>query len=313
MKAAFNVGVGEFEIREVAAPEPGADEALVRVKAVGICGSDKHEFGRQPGDGHQQPPPRIAGHEFSGVVEKVNGDGVSVGDRVMAAPITADGVIGYSRPGAFAEYCSVPLENLLPLPPTLSYSEGMLAEPVAVGLHAATRTRMTGKTALVFGAGTIGILVAQACRVKGAQEVWIADIDAGHLDVAAALELRPLNSCTDPELKELEGSVIDVVMDCVGHFDAILDAALRTVKVKGEVVLVGIGHPKGLDTRTIVSKQLTVFGSTTTDMDEMREVLDHMGAGRIQVAPLISATFPLTEMNAAFAASLGAQKILVEP
>ena len=99
----------------------------------------------------------------------------------------------------------------------------------------------------------------------------------------------------------------------MGHFDSILEAALRTVKVKGEVVLVGSDHPKGLDTRIIVYKQLTVYGSAEIDMDEMREVLEHVGAGRIRVAPLISATFPLTEMNAAFAASLGAQKILVEP
>jgi len=307
MKAAFSTEPGLFEIRDVPTPEPAAGEALVRVKASGICGSDKNEFGKQ------KRPPRIAGHEFAGVVEKANGAGFRVGDRVVAAPITPTGVIGYGKPGAFAEYCAVPMVSLLPLPASLSFAEGSLVEPVAVGVHAATRTAMTGKTALVFGAGAIGLLVAQAARAKGAREVWIADIEQKHLDIATSLDLRPVNSKTDPQLKALAGATVDVVFECVGHHDAILDAATRVVKRGGELVLLGSGHPKGLATGTIVSKQLTVIGSATTSMDEMREAIEQMVAGRIRVAPLISARFPLAQMNAAFAASLGAQKVVIEP
>ncbi|NCO34130.1 MAG: hypothetical protein AUJ92_03845 [Armatimonadetes bacterium CG2_30_59_28] len=306
MKAALNVGPHRFEVREVPVPDLAEGEVLVRVKATGICGSDKHEFS-------QARPPRIAGHEFAGIVEASTGTCFQPGDRVVADPITPAGVIGYSRPGGFAEYCAVPAGSLFSLPEKVSFAEGSLTEPVAVGLHAASRLPLDDRSVLVLGAGCIGLLVAQACRVHGAREVWVADISDTRLSVATQLGFTPINSQRAPELSPLGDDGVDVVFECVGHVNALLQTALRVVRVHGEIVLLGSGHSAGLATTPIVDKQLTIRGSTTTNKDEMREALERLVCGDIAVAPLISDRFPLDQMNAAFAASLQAQKIVVQP
>lgn len=306
MKAAFNTELKTFEIRDVALPTISDDEVLVRVKACGICGSDKHEFGRN------KKPSRIAGHEFAGIVEKVGSavKNAKVGDRVTASPITSKGTIGYQRPGAFAEYTAVPSEALLPIPTSTSFPYASLTEPVAVGLHASTRTSLQGKSACVFGAGTIGILTAICARAQGAREVWMVDLDEKHLKIAEDLGFKTYNSTSG--FGGL-GKNFDVVFECVGHIDALLNAALGAVKNFGEVVLLGFGHPNGIPTDTIVHRRLSIFGSGGVSMAELAASLELIATGTIPADRLVSATFPLTKMNEAFAASLNAQKIVIEP
>ncbi|MBI3974554.1 MAG: alcohol dehydrogenase catalytic domain-containing protein [Chloroflexi bacterium] len=328
MPAAFNAGPGQFELRQVAVPRPAPDEALVRVRASGICGSDKHEFQRER-------PPRIAGHEFAGTIAGFGSacaaaGGLRQGDAVVVAPLVgcgacpacrrgefADcegdrgvrGTIGYSRPGAFAAYAAVPVRNLLPMSPALSFEEASVVEPAAVGLHAASRAGLQGQRCLVVGAGAIGLLVAQAATVRGAAEVWVADTDPRHLEVAASLGLRPLQVGRDAA----PAGELDVAFECVGGNDAPLATAVDALHKYGVLVLVGSGHPGGLSTRTVVSRHLTVHGSTGTAMAELREAQELVAAGRIRVQPLISGVFPVGQITEAFAASLSAQKVIVEP
>ncbi|OGV62690.1 MAG: hypothetical protein A3K19_13575 [Lentisphaerae bacterium RIFOXYB12_FULL_65_16] len=309
MKAAFNTEPRQFEIRDVPKPEPAHGEVLVRVRACGICGADKHEFaGKRPA--------RIAGHEFAGEVEGL-GPGVpahvKVGQRVCVAPITTAGVLGYSRPGGFAEYCTAPASALVSLPDHVSFADGALTEPVAVGVHASTRTTVEGRTCVVFGAGTIGLVTALCCRAKGAREVWIVDVQQRYLEVAAALGLRSVNSESDSDLKELPQGGVEVSFECVGNVDAVLDAALRVTCRSGSVVVLTTGHTKGIPTHLLLSRQLTVYGSMGTTMDELQEAVGLIASGRVPVKPLTNVTFPLGRMNEAFAATVGAQKVMVTP
>jgi len=194
MLAAYHVAPNRLELRETPLPalEPG--EALIRVEACAFCGSDKHDLARVPG------APRVPGHEFSGVVDQLAGDApLSVGDAVCVDPIVrcgrcdhclsgrdhlcrTMGVVGCQDPGGFAEFVKAPARNLHPKPPGLSFEAATLADPLAVALHAISLVPpVDGARCLVLGAGTIGLLMGQLLQLRGAREVWLADIEEGHL------------------------------------------------------------------------------------------------------------------------------------
>lgn len=327
MKAAFCLGSGKFDVREVAVPVIGSDEALVQVKGAGICGSDKWDLGRA------ELPSRIAGHEFSGIVEAVGAKvrGIAPGTAVVVEPAVGctdcpgcrggnytecqkSRAIGYGLPGAFAEYVAVPARNLFPMPPDLGFAEASFAEPTAVAMHATGLAEIAGRVCAVFGSGTIGLLVAQALKARGASEVWVVDISAEHLRVAESLgSLRTINSAEDPELTALQGGVVDVAIEAVGHFDSVLQNAVKALRRYGTLVLLGSRHPSGIATGTIVNRSLTIRGSNGRTLVEFQEGLRLLEAGKIQVKPLISATYTLTEMDAAFARARGAMKVIIAP
>ncbi|MGI8916375.1 MAG: zinc-dependent alcohol dehydrogenase [Chloroflexota bacterium] len=224
MKAAFCLGAGKFELRDMAMPSLNSGEVMLRVEAAGICGSDKWELS-QP-----RVNSRVAGHEISGVIEAVSGDAdsYSPGMAVVLEPAVSCGqcdacrggnftacrrasVIGYGRPGGFAEYLAVPQQNLFPMPPSLSFAEASLAEPTAVAVHGVGLAGVTGQKCVVFSSSTIGLLVAQVLRERGAEAVWVVDINADHLQVASELDgIQIVNSAQDPELRALSNVAADV-------------------------------------------------------------------------------------------------------
>ncbi len=199
MRALLLSEYGRLEVAEVARPEPGAGEVLIEVAACGICGSDVHGF---DGSSGRRIPPIVMGHEAAGTVAAV-GAGVesyAVGDRVTFDSTVYCGVCGfcragevnlcddrqvvgvscgdYRRAGAFAEYVTVPERILYRLPEGLSFREAAMLEAVAVGLHAVRVAEMEkGATALVIGAGMIGLLTMQAARAAGCGRVVLADVD----------------------------------------------------------------------------------------------------------------------------------------
>ncbi len=327
MKAAFCLGSGKFDVHETARPDLRPGEALVRVVAAGICGSDKWDLSR-PGIAS-----RVAGHEFAGVVEAV-ADGKTdllPGAAVAVEPTVGCGdcaacrggnytacrravSIGYGRPGGFAEYVAVPFGNLFPKPAALSFVEVSLAEPTAVALHAVGLAEVADRICIVFGAGAIGLLVAQALQVRGAGAVWVVDVDADHLRVAEQLGgIKTVNNAADPDLRVLQNVPVDVCFEAVGHFDSVLQAAVKLVRPFGTLVLLGFGHPGGLPTSPVVFKSLTVRGSNGRTLGEFQEGLRLLASGHMRVGPLISARYPLGAMEAAFAEARGALKVVVEP
>ncbi len=199
MKALLLSEYNQLDIADLPAPVPGTDEILVRVAACGICGSDVHGY---DGTSGRRIPPIVMGHEAAGVVAAVGG-GVSKfkpGDRVTFDSTVYCGqcefclqgeinlcnnrqVVGvscgdYRRAGAFAEYVVVPQRISYHLPEGLEFHEAAMLEAVSVALHAVRVSEMKGgETALVIGAGMIGLLTLQAAKAAGASQVLIADID----------------------------------------------------------------------------------------------------------------------------------------
>jgi len=301
------------------------------VGAAAICGSDKHAFRRTL-------PPRIAGHEVAGTIVAFGSEAPGArgrctwreGDRVVVAPVigcgtcaacgresfgdcaTARVTLGAGRPGGFAEYLTVPARSLIPLAESLSFVQGSIVEPSSVGWHASGLPGVAGKRCPAVGAGAVGLLTGQAALVRGAAEVWAADVRPDHLEIAVQLGLRTVHAAAH------QGAItgcgpFEVVFECVGWHDGPLATALDALEKQGALVLVGSGHPGGLPTRTVVQKHLTVYGSPPPPVTDLRAAHDLVAAGRIRVDPLVSAVFPLAEITAAFTASLDAQKVVVQP
>ncbi|MBV8673646.1 MAG: alcohol dehydrogenase catalytic domain-containing protein, partial [Acidobacteriaceae bacterium] len=194
---------------EMPRPAPGAGEVLIRIAACGICGSDVYGY---DGSSGRRVPPLVMGHEAAGTVAEV-GKGVrqlGVGDRVTFDSTVYCGdcdycragdvnlcdnrqVVGvscgdYRRHGAFAEYVVVPERIVYRLPDSLGFAEAAMLEAVSVGLHAVRVAELSGgETALVIGAGMIGLLTLQAARASGCSRVFVADIDRSRLALAREL------------------------------------------------------------------------------------------------------------------------------
>jgi len=243
----------KLEITDLPVPVPGPHELLVKVAACGICGSDVHGY---DGSSGRRIPPIVMGHEAAGVVARV-GEGVKnikEGDRVTFDSTIYCGecafcnrdemnlcdnrqVLGvscgdYRRAGAFAEFVVLPARIAYPLPDNLSFPEAALLEAVAVALHAVSLVPVAqDDTALVVGAGTIGLLVQQALKAAGCSRVFVTDLDETRLALSQKLGATAVLP-SGPELvqKVLQltgGTGVDVVIEAVGNTPAEFDAIIR--------------------------------------------------------------------------------------
>jgi L-iditol 2-dehydrogenase len=311
----------QLELADFPKPEPGPGEVLIRVAACGICGSDVHGY---DGTSGRRIPPIVMGHEAAGIVA-ATGAGVAAfkpGDRVTFDSTVYCGecafckrgevnlcdrreVIGvscgdYRRHGAFAEYIAIPERILYPLPETMSFPEAAMLEAVSVALHAVHVTGdLKGQTALVIGAGMIGLLTMQAARAAGAAKVMIADIDATRLNLARALGNDGVFKLSGAELateilQQTGGVGADVVLEAVGRNETIA-TAIDSVRKGGTVTLIGNITPKvELPLQKVVSRQIRLQGSAAS-AGEYPEAIDLVASGKIQVRPLITAVAPLED------------------
>jgi L-iditol 2-dehydrogenase len=321
MKALLLSQYNQLDIADVPAPEPGAEEILVRVAACGICGSDVHGY---DGTSGRRIPPIVMGHEAAGVVAAA-GAGVSqfkTGDRVTFDSTVYCGkcefclqgeinlcnnrqVIGvscgdYRRAGAFAEYVVVPERIAYHLPDALEFQEAAMLEAVSVALHAVRVSEMKGgETALVIGAGMIGLLTLQAAKAAGAGQVLIADIDPSRLQRATALGADATLLLSGAELvKEIlrrtQGKGVDLVLEAVGREETIA-ASIAAVRKGGTVTLIGNITPEvKIHLQSVVSRQIRLQGSCASS-GEYPQAMELMASGKIQVKPLITAVAPLRD------------------
>ena len=331
-----------LEMADVAEPVPGSGEVLVRVAACGICGSDVHGY---DGSSGRRIPPLIMGHEAAGTVAAV-GEGVTAwapGDRVTFDSTVSCGqcpfclrgdinlcdrreVLGvscgeYRRAGAFAEYVTVPERILYRLPASMPFAEAAMLEAVSVALHAVKMGGIHGgETALVIGAGMIGLLTLQAARVAGCSRVLIADVDATRLRLARSLGADEVLQVSGDDLSrqvlERLPSGADVVLEAVGR-DATVSAAIASVVKGGTVVLIGNIAPRvTVPLQVVVSRQLRLQG-TAASSGEYPEAIDLVSSGKIQVKPLISAVAPLDEgprwFERLYAGEPGLMKVALVP
>jgi L-iditol 2-dehydrogenase len=318
MKALLLSEYRRLELTDVATPQPQRGEVVVRVAACGICGSDVHGY---DGSSGRRIPPIIMGHEAAGIVARI-GEGVSglsEGDRVTFDSTVYCGqcanclrgeinlcdrreVLGvscgdYSRAGAFAEFVSVPDRIIHRLQENLSFHEAALLEAVAVALHAVSLVTVTpDSTALVIGAGTIGLLLQQALRVAGCSRVFVADPDSTRLTLSRKLGANETISENVAErIRQLtNGNGVDLVVEAVGKTESI-GTAIDCVRKGGTVTLVGNITPEiKLPLQKVVSRQLRLQGSCAS-AGEYPKAIELMSRGEIQVKPLISAVAPLAE------------------
>jgi L-iditol 2-dehydrogenase len=321
MKALLLSQYKHLEIAELPEPKPGTGEVLVRVAACGICGSDVHGY---DGSSGRRIPPIVMGHEAAGRIAAV-GDGVkgfAVGDRVTfdstiycgaCAPCLRGEVnlcdnrevLGvscgdYRRAGAFADYVVVPSRILYRLPDNLSFVEAAMLEAVAVAVHAVSLATLSpDSTALVIGAGMIGLLVTQALRATGCARVFVADIDATRLKLAKEIGAATAVLSADTKLAEqvvqLNGGIgVDVVVEAVGRNETV-GAAIDSVRKSGTVVLVGNISPEvTLPLQKVVTRQIRLQGSCAS-AGEYPRAMELLASGTIRVKPLITAVSPLDE------------------
>lgn len=320
MKALLLSKYSHLEMTELPDPTAGPGEVLVRVAACGICGSDVHGY---DGSSGRRIPPIVMGHEAAGVVAAV-GDQVAdfrIGDRVTfdstvscgSCPFCLRGevnlcdarqVLGvscsdYARAGAFAEYIAVPARIVYRLPENLSFAEASLLEAVAVAVHAVNLVDVpAGATALVVGAGTIGVLILQALRAAGCSAVFVADVDPSRLELARTLGGEPIAAAPGglPErIRSLTGGAgADLVMEAVGKEESV-ETAIDCARKGGRVALVGNISPRiGLPLQKVVTRQIRLQGSCAS-AGEYPEAIGLLASGAIRVKPLISAVAPLEE------------------
>ena len=330
-------------MRDVPEPEPGAQDVLIRVKACGICGSDVHGY---DGSSGRRIPPLIMGHEAAGVVAKVGADvrSIHVGERVTFDSTVSCGtcsfckrgevnlcdnrqVLGvscgdYRRNGAFAEYVSVPQNIVYTLPPTFAYEKAALIEAVSIAVHAAKISGIEpGSSAVVVGAGMIGLLAIQAFRVFGCTKVIAVDLEESKLKLARQLGADDTYLAADPDLLEklkaaTAGHGPDIAVEVVGAQKSVR-TAIECVRRGGTVTLIGNLAPTvEIPLQIVVTRQLRLLGSCAS-AGEYRECIELMESGAINVDPLISALAPLREgaawFNRLYAREPGLMKVILQP
>jgi len=291
-------------------PLPTDSEAVLRVKACGICGSDIPRVFA----GKSYFYPIVLGHEFAGVVEDSKNPAL-IGKRACVFPILPCGkcafcaeekwancvkydYYGSRRDGGMQDYLLVKEENLIFLPDSVSDAAGSMIEPTAVCLHAVKKLHITPETVVtVYGAGTIGLLSAMWARAFGAKRVCVFDVDADRLAFAVALGFEASGDETPDAVIEASGA------------PAALNAALEKVRAFGELVIVGNAERDvtlgQANYSKLLRKQLTVYGSWNSDRshaaDDWRDSIDAIAAGHIDPEQLITHRFALRDGVSAFA------------
>jgi len=319
-------------LRHIDVPEPaiGPEDVLVRVAACGICGSDVHGLDGSTG---RRRPPVIMGHEAAGTIAAVGSavSGWSVGDRVTFDSTISCGRCGYCQEGrvnlcddrrvlgvscgeyrcdgAMAEYVAVPQRVLYRLPEGLSFEAAATVEPLSVAVHAVERLRAhLGSTAVVVGAGVIGLLTVQALRAAGCGRVLAVDVDESRLEAAKQLGAEEgIDSTGDQTPESIRqrvrewagGDGVDVVVEAVGIGETV-NLAIGAVRKGGAVGLVGNVTPEvHWLLQTVVTRELSVYGSCAS-AGEYPVCLELLAKGAVDVGPIISEVVPLRHGARAF-------------
>ncbi|WJR80870.1 alcohol dehydrogenase catalytic domain-containing protein [Bradyrhizobium sp. NP1] len=296
MRALVYTGPNALELREESDPVPLADEVLVKVEAVGICGSDMHAY---HGHDSRRPPPLILGHEAAGRVLT----GPRTGERVTINPLVVDPTCPYAiagrwhlsptrqilsmppRPGAFAEYVRVPERNLEHIPDALPIEHAALAEPIAVSWHAVRlgMERLLAPAAsactVILGGGAIGLTAAIVARHFGATDLRVGETNPLRRDMlhrAEGIETYAPGGPSEPD-----ESSVDLVIDAVGAL-ASRAAASRMVRPGGVIVHLGLlPGADGLDIRKVTLQEITFTGSYCYTPMDFKQTVAAIAGGRL--------------------------------
>ena len=311
-------------MEDIAAPEIGHNDVLIKVSRTAICGTDIHIFQWDDWARKTIPVPMAVGHEFSGEIVDMGVEvrGFEVGDRVSAEGHITCGVcrncragrrhlcmntvgVGVNRPGAFAEYIAVPAFNVFKLPDSITNELAAILDPLGNATHTALSFDLVGEDVLITGAGPIGIMAVAIARYAGARHVVITDVNDYRLDLArkmgASRAINVTRESIDDTMKSLgmvEG--FDVGMEMSGNAQAFRDM-LRTMHHGGKVAILGI--PPGdmaIDWNQVIFKGLVLKGIYGREMFETWYKMSSMLQSGLDMSPIITHHFGIEDFQPAF-------------
>ncbi len=309
-------------LEEVEKPVPADTQVLIRVKRIGVCGSDIHAY-------YDKHPyiscPIVQGHDFSGEIVET-GEGVkalAVGDRITVIPQLVCGVchpcthgsyhicnelkvIGCQADGAAREFIPVDQELVVKLPQDMSFDHGAMVEPVAVGVHAVRRLGdVSGMKILVLGAGPIGNLAAQVAKGLGAAAVMITDVSAFRLEKARDCGIDQVVNVAVELLESRIDSAFgidraDAILECAGVQDTI-EQAIGLARKGTDIIVVGVFAERPMvDLGLVQDKELRLIGTLMYKAEDYRTAIELIQSGSVRLDPLITKHFPFQEYADAY-------------
>lgn len=328
-RAAVLTQLNTIQMQDVPMPVPKNDEVLIKLAAVGICGSDVHYYQHGRIGDFVVEFPFILGHEASGIVQAVGEDvqHLQPGDRVCIEPGVPCGqcdfcltgrynlcpdVVFLATPpygGCLMNYIAYPARWTFKLPDNMSLEEGALVEPLAIGINAARAGQVKlGDTVLVYGAGCIGLVSALAAKAMGASQVIVVDLIDKRLEVARKygfIALNGENADAAAEINRLtQGKGVDCVLDCVGH-PSTISAAVRSAKAGSHIVIVGMAAENldGVPLGPISAKEL-VLTSIFRYANLFPTTIQAIASGMIDVSGIVSNRFRFDQTPEAYKATV---------
>jgi L-iditol 2-dehydrogenase len=347
MLAAVYHGPGDLRIEQAPKPDIGAGEILVRVKSASICGTDL----RILQGAHRKYPPgtvRIPGHEVVGTIAEMDAaaNGLAIGKRVFVAPNIGCGhcrqcisgnnnlcadydALGITLDGGFAEYVRVPVKalaqgNVLPISEEMDSAVQALIEPFACVLRGQNAVGIKpGEVVLIMGAGPIGIMHAKLARLRGAGRVIVSEVMPSRLAQAARLAADRAVNPSEEDLArvvnaESGGRGADVII-VAAPAHAAQESALQLAAIGGRINFFG-GLPKDrpsihFDSNVVHYRELHITGTTACSTADCIQAAEIVSSGQIDLSPLVTHRFPLSEAPAGFAAAQAHEslKVVLEP
>lgn len=320
MKAIYIPEPGTIEIRDVPEPKASAGNALLEIKAMGICGSDLTAYA---GTNPTIEYPLIMGHELAGVVLEIedNPAGIRAGDHVVVEPYFHCGecypcrlgnfnncenmnVLGVRMDGGMAERLAHPIRYLYKIPKDMPWEKAAMVEPLSISLHSLRRaSAKEGEFVAISGAGTIGLLAAQAAKARGCTPILFDVVDS-RLEFARKMGVRHTANPVRDDVVALTrewtgGDMAPVVVECSGSESGI-NNALELASNSGRVCLVG--WAKGavaFNQPRVIRKELNLFGSRNS-LGAFPECIELINSGKVDVMPLITLRHSMEEVMRGF-------------
>lgn len=319
MKALQYFGVRDLRFVDLPEPQINEDEVLMKVKKVGICGTDLHIYN----NGMNVQTPQVLGHEFVGDIVKIGNKvtNIKVGDRAVAEHLVGCGkcsyclkgeknlcktptVIGLNRQGALAEYISIPSNLIFKLPTELSYDEGVLVEPLSIAVYAVRKSGVdVGDQVAVVGQGPIGLLVDFVAKASGGTVIGFDKHD-NRITYAKDHEFiqKGFNITNEDYLKQFKEEApdgADIVFEAVGS-DTSAELAIELARSGGKIVILGVfEHDVMINVMDIVRRELQVYGSWTC-VFSFEETIRLMKSQKLDANQLITHRYPFSDAMKAF-------------
>ncbi len=330
-RAAVWNGPGELQVERRPAPDRPAGWVLVRPDRVGLCGTDLAIVG---GSHSRARPPLVLGHEITGTIATPSAHAPTVGSRVVVNPTLSCGtcwpcrhqlshtcvrlqLIGIDVDGGLSELVAVPASSLVIVGPSVAADEAVLAEPLAVAVHAVDRGDVSsGDTVLVVGAGPIGILIGLVAQSRGCR-ILVSEPNPVRHQLASVLGFVAL-PVGQPLVEAVRAHTeigCDVVFDCVGRPEVAAHLSAVT-RVRGTIVLAGLyAAPAAVDLHALTFAEQRLLGSRVYSDSDLREAVSLIESDLLALSRLPLQTYDLSETNAAFAAAAAgrALKITINP